>query len=493
MKPLKILLVNLGHHTHIFPLVTPPFGLLALAAHIRERLSVEVRIVNQRLYNDSVEDLAQQAVAFDADVVGFSVFTTSSHMLPEACKALRAVLPECLVLVGGPHASADPGAVMQFPEVDATVPGEGESALEMMLQARLDSRDFSHVPGIFWRRFDGAVVANPGPLPLIEDLNDLPMPAYDLIDLPAYWHKQSMAPVVRRRYASLVTSRGCPYKCMWCHRIFGKQIRVVSPERIVEEIRYFNGKYGVVDFEFLDDNFNFYPERVLRFCELVQQTGLKLKFAFPNGLRADLLTPEISDALIEAGMYQVSFALETGSPRLQKFTAKHMDIPKLIAAAEHIAARNIYCNIFCMLGFPTETEEEIQQTIDVACKGPFHSASFYTVTPFPGTPLYDYVKERHPEKLAAISYEGKDFSGMAVNLTDIPDKVFFGYQRKAMRRFFLNPKRMYHLMRSHPQPLMLPAFIPIFLYRASKGLLRLPTQAAQPVPNEYCPGDGERP
>ena len=110
-------------------------------------------------------------------------------------------------------------------------------------------------------------------------------------------------------------------------------------------------------------------------------------------------------------------------------------------------------------------------TIDTASSSPFHTASFYTVTPFPGTPLYDLVAQSHPEKLSRLRYNDMDFSGMQVNLTDLPDEKLFGYQRLAMRKFYANPRRLWRLLRSHPQPWMLPAFVPIFLYRATKGLL----------------------
>jgi radical SAM superfamily enzyme YgiQ (UPF0313 family) len=128
-----------------------------------------------------------------------------------------------------------------------------------------------------------------------------------------------------------------------------------------------------------------------------------------------------------------------------------------------------------MLGFPTETEEEIRQTIDTACASPFHTASFYTVTPFPGTTLYDLVKERNPDKLKGLRYDDMDFSGMRVNLSDLSDDKLFYCQRAALRRFYGNPRRLMRLVRNHPQPWMLPAFIPIFLYRATKGILPSPS------------------
>jgi radical SAM superfamily enzyme YgiQ (UPF0313 family) len=475
MKRVRLFLANIGLRTKMFPLVTPPVGLMALAAYLRNQLPVEPVIVNQRLDNCSPKELVRRAVASGAEVVGFSVFTTSAYLLPETVRLTREALPKALILVGGPHASAARTALMDETAVDVVVPGEGELATEAVLQAWLDSkRDFSAIPGIIWRDASGQVMVNPGSLQQVEDLDSLPIPAYDLIDLPAYWKVQSIAPIHRRRYVSLVSSRGCPYLCIWCHKIFGKSIRTQSAARVLDEMAYFHGKYGPMgmrDFEFLDDNFNCSAKRVLGISEGLLDRDMRVKMMFPTGLRADLLNTEVIDALVAAGMQQCSLALETGSPRLQKYTCKVMNIPKLLECAAQITSRHVYTNLFCMMGFPTETEEEIRTTIDIACSSPFHTVSFYTVTPFPGTTLYEMVQRDHPEKIANIRYDDMDFSGMRVNLTDLPDEKLFYYQRLALRRFYANPVRIARLLRCHPQPWMLPAYVPIFLYRATKGVL----------------------
>ena len=476
MKRLRLFLAGLGRRTAFYPIATPPVGLMALAAYLRNQLPVDPVIVNQRLDNSTPEQIVRQASAYGADVVGFSILTTSACLLPEVVRLTRQALPKALILVGGPHASQDTArALMNEAGVDVVVPGEGELPAEAVLQAWLDGRsDFGGVPQIAWRDGSGEVVTNPGPPLQVEDLDSLPLPAYDLIDLPAYWKTQSMAPIYRRRYASLVSSRGCPYLCIWCHKIFGKSIRMQSAERVVDDMSYLIGKYGPAgmrDFEFLDDNFNFSARRTIAIGEGLLNKGLRVKMAFPNGLRADLLNQEVVDVMVGAGMNQCSLALETGSPRLQKYTGKVMNIPKLLDSAEYIAAQGVYTNLFCMMGFPTETEDELRTTIDVACQSAFHSASFFTVTPFPGTALYDMVQRDHPEKLAGIRYDATDFSQMRVNLTDMPDEKLFYYQRLAQRRFYANPGRLARLVRCHPQRWMLPAYLPIFLHRAAKGWL----------------------
>jgi len=128
------------------------------------------------------------------------------------------------------------------------------------------------------------------------------MPAYDLIDLPRYWTHQTIAPMSRRRYVSLLTSRGCPYHCIFCHSIFGKHMRMHSAERVVAEIDHFRRRYGVDDFEFIDDTFNYSSKRTSEICDQLRIKGLRLRLAIPNGIRADLLTEEDTEALADAGL-----------------------------------------------------------------------------------------------------------------------------------------------------------------------------------------------
>ena len=237
-------------------------------------------------------------------------------------------------------------------------------------------------------------------------------------------------------------------------------------------MEYHVKRYGVNDFEFLDDIFNLDEKRVVAFSDLSRKRGLKFKIAFPNAVRGDRMSRDSVDALVDAGMYFCSFALESGSPRLQEFTGKKLDINKFLNGIEMTVKRGVFANGFMMLGFPTETEEEMRMTIDVATNSMLHTASFFTVTPFPNTELYSYVEKHCPEKLQGLTYNDTDFSRIPVNLSLAPDDVLFRYQRMANRRFFLKPSRIYRIVRDFPQPHLLPLYIPIYLNRVAKGLFR---------------------
>ena len=366
-------------------------GILCLAAYLRSRLDLDLLLMDQRVENASVESVVRRAADFGADVVGLSVMTPFASMLGPLTQGLRAALPEAFIVVGGPHVSAFEEGALAGNVADAAVAGEGECALEQVIRAHQEGADLTSIPGLLWRNGGGAITRNPGSTPFIEDLDALPFPAYDLLDVSKYWALPPMAQLPPHKYLSLFSSRGCPCRCIYCHRVFGKRFRAHSPERLVAEIEHYTKVFGVTDIEFLDDIFNFDPKRVLDICDLIAKRNLKLRINFPNAIRTDVLTEEVIDALVGAGLYHSAFALESGSPRMQQFMGKHLDIDKFLRGVRWATDRGVFAHGFTMLGFPTETEEDMQATLDVACNSRLHTATFFTVIPFPNTELYAYV------------------------------------------------------------------------------------------------------
>jgi radical SAM superfamily enzyme YgiQ (UPF0313 family) len=469
MRPLKIFLASLGFRRTVLGTI-PPLGIMYLAAYLRAKFKLEIRIVNQKLNNIPDVEIVKQAKEFGADLVGLSMLTTNAYSLPYITSNLKAALPDALIAIGGPHVSAFGAKALEGNLADVAVPYEGELAFEAVINAYFGGGNMAEVPGIF-RRIEDKIVTNPGMIQLIEDLDSLPFPAYDLIHIRSYWSARVMNISMRKKYISLFSSRGCPFKCIYCHRIFGDKLRIHSAQRVIEEMKFYIKNYGVNCFEFEDDIFNHDKKRLLEICEGIGKLDTKIGLSFPNGLRVDGLNESLIDALADAGMYYCSCPLESGSPRIQKLIEKNLNIPRYLKNVEYMASKKIFTLGFTLMGFPTETEEDIKQTIETACMSKLHAASFWTLIPFPKTRVYDIVMKNDPEKLKGFNYNDNEFPYIQFNFSDMPDEMLFYYQRKAHSDFYINPSRIVRIVRDYPQKQRLPMYIPEFFKRLSKGVI----------------------
>jgi radical SAM superfamily enzyme YgiQ (UPF0313 family) len=211
--------------------------------------------------------------------------------------------------------------------------------------------------------------------------------------------------------------------------------------------------YGIKEVEFFDDIFNLQGRRVIKFSELVRRRNLRVSISFPNALRTDILTPEVADALVDAGTRVSAFALESGSPRIQQLIQKHLNIPKYLDGVAMLAKRRVFTYGFLMFGFPTETEADMQMTVDVVRQSKLHVVYPWVVTPYPKTELFDVAMRLHPERMAGIELAGADYMRYpCVNLSEVSDEDLAAYMRKAYSALFLSPSRALRIVRDFPRP-----------------------------------------
>jgi hypothetical protein len=237
-------------------------------------------------------------------------------------------------------------------------------------------------------RRDGTIVTT-APRALVADLDALPLPDYSVIDLDEFTNRyQTFTAKIYQRHGNILTTRGCPYRCMYCHNVLGKRFRARSPESVVSEIRYLHDVFGLTDFQIVDDIFNLDLARAKEICDRIVASGMRLTLSFPNGVRGDRMDEELLDKMAAAGTKFMSYAIETGSPRLQRLIRKNLNLAKVDAAIRYTASLGIVTRGFFMLGFPTEREDEVLQTIEFAKQSSLCGATFFTVVYFPGTELY---------------------------------------------------------------------------------------------------------
>jgi anaerobic magnesium-protoporphyrin IX monomethyl ester cyclase len=243
----------------------------------------------------------------------------------------------------------------------------------------------------------------------------------------------------RGRYMEVFSSRGCPYHCIYCHKIFGRRFRARSPENVLEEIKLLYQRYRIREIHFEDDCFNLDVKRAKRILDLLIESGMDLSIRFPNGLRADFVDEELISKMKKAGAYQISIGVETASPSVMRMIKKRLDLRRVEETVRLALKYGLTMRGFFMIGFPGETREEIMQTLWYARNLDVHFASLSIVTPYPGTELYDmavrggYIKER--------DYGRYFFDRASIESPEFTRQELEEITRRAEKEFYEHPRR----------------------------------------------------
>ncbi len=279
------------------------------------------------------------------------------------------------------------------------------------------------------------------PRKFIKNFDALPVPDRSLIDLRNYKNKIGMASVTN--CISIQSTRGCPYKCLYCHKIWAKSHVCRSAENLYNEVEYYY-KNGVTNFAFIDDIFNLNKQNSSEFLKMIIKNKLKVQLFFPNGLRGDLLPDDYIDLMVEAGTRLLNLSLETASPRLQKLLKKDLDLDQFGRSVNYIATKhpNVILELATMHGFPTETEKEAMMTLDfIKSVKWLHFAYIHILKIFPNTEMESFALENGILKQDIMNSRNRAFH-------DLPDTLPFSksftrqYQAMFMNEYVLSKDRL---------------------------------------------------
>jgi radical SAM superfamily enzyme YgiQ (UPF0313 family) len=397
--------VEAGENPLVADWLMQPLGLMYLGGALRQSGYSGIRILDTKLFVDPLEELRNRLASFKPAIVGVRCLSASSGFFHQIIDEVKKYNSDIITIAGGPHANARSDELMRDANLDYIVLNEGELTFPELLDTHFSRGDLSSVKGIIYR--EGVEVKKNPVRPFIENLDEIPFPAWDITDPDPYRVRYFEDNPYRINYVQLrkdamplFTSRACPYRCIYCHKIFGKSFRAHSPERVLGEIDTLYEKFDIHQFDFYDDIFNLNRQRtetILKGIAQRRREGKDIKLSFFNGIRGDIQDPLLIRDFKDAGTFMIPYAVETASPRLQKLIKKNIDLEKLRRIVSFTSRLNIITVGFAMLGFPTETREEIHSTIEYMLSADFDVVEFFIVSPFFGTELADMIKVNYPE------------------------------------------------------------------------------------------------
>ena len=362
----------------------PSLGLLTLGAYLRGQ-GIEVSLTDLTFARDS-RPVTADLRSFRPDVVGVHTKTLTHARAVEV--AARARAEGAFSVAGGPDAATRSREYLDA-GFDAVVPSEGEGALTDLARRVHDGRDPSGIPGLIVRR-GGRLVRGP-PRPFLRDLDELPLPAWDLVEMERYLSQWQRATGERR--AAVLTSRGCPFDCSWCSKpTFGRTFRQQSPERVVAELRALKDRYRVDYVRFCDDVFGVSRAWIDRLLTLLVEEELHLHWECLA--RVDLLKPDLLRRMRGAGLERVYVGVESGSQKMLDLMNRGTRLAQVERTAAALRSEGIRQFWFLMLGYPGETLEDIEATLQLFRRFSPEEYSVSIAVPVPGTRFYESVKDR---------------------------------------------------------------------------------------------------
>ncbi|HUU28550.1 MAG TPA: radical SAM protein [archaeon] len=448
----------------------PSLGLLYLAGFLRDK-GYETAICDASAEKLSFAQLLGIIKKSDASLIGISSTTPSIMRTGRLAEEIKKLKPDVGILLGGPHSTSVPEETLEkFSSFTAMVVGEGEQTLLEVVE-RWPDKSWQEVPGLVIRDENGRPVRNQCRR-LLPDINLLPVPAWDLLNgfprafNPASFKSRSFPA------AHFVTSRGCPYECIFCDTsVFSRSVRYHSAEYVLDALSLLYHRYGVREISFEDDMFMMNKKRMWAICEGMMQKGLR--FTWSCNARVNAVTPEILRLFKKSGCWQIAYGIESGSQEILDFARKGIKLEQICQALKLTKSTGIRTRGFFIYGFPKETEITMRRTLDFAKSLPLDDVSVTLMTPFPGSEIYRIAPQygELEDDWAKMTMLQTVFVPHGLTKTKLEEWHF-----RFIREFYFRPRTFFdYLLQAitHPKmgwKLAISAFRPAF--KLIKGIIR---------------------
>jgi radical SAM superfamily enzyme YgiQ (UPF0313 family) len=441
---MKVLLINppqLNLVTNNIPSVVdeerghnPPLGLLYIAAHARVNTPHDIRVIDAVVEELSYDELKERVARETPDVIGVTATTFTLVDAVETVRVAKEAAPLAKVILGGPHPYIYPEESINLPGIDYLVLGEGELIFSALLNNIDDPEALRNIKGLVFRHGDGVV--NTGLDCLIEDLDSLPFPARDLTP----YHKYYSLIARSRTVTTMITSRGCPFKCLFCDRPhLGKRFRARSAKNVVDEMEQCVSM-GIKEFLIYDDTFTINKQRVFDICREIRERGLKIHWDVRA--RVDTVTPDMLKAMKEAGCDRIHYGVEAGTPEVIETLRKGITLDQVKRVFKETREAQIAILAYFMIGSPGETKEQAEATLRLARELDPDYLHLSITTAFPETDLYrlgfekGILKEDYWREFAKHPHIGFVPAIWEEHMTR---EELVGMLRKGYKEFYLRP------------------------------------------------------
>ncbi len=358
----------------------PPLGLLYLAGYLLEHTDFQVEVLDAQVEELSYPELEERVRRSNPDVVGVTAMTFTLIDVVDTLDAVKRACPDCVVVLGGPHVHIYPEESLDLPGVDYLVVGEGEVTFARLLEDLDRPALLREIPGLVFR--DDGEVVNTGIPDYNRALDELPYPPRELVPVERY------TSILARRspITTMFTSRGCPYKCLFCDRPhLGKRFRAHSAEYVVDEMEA-SLRLGIKEFIIYDDTFTVNRRRVLDICDRIVQRGLEVSWDIRA--RVDNVDEEVLGALRRAGCERIHYGVEAGTDRILEVLNKGITVRQALDAFKATRRVGIQTLAYFMLGVPSETREDVARTVELAKRLEPDYVLFSILCPYPATEVY---------------------------------------------------------------------------------------------------------
>ena len=458
-----------------------PIGLMYIAA-VLQRADVKVEILDAFMAGTfqktsealnvgmPFEQIKQEIESRRPDIVGISgPFTCQIENALKVSSLVKEVNPNIATVMGGPHVTLVPhGFLEEAKDVDVAVIGEGEYAMLEVVQAFEGKKILSQVQGIAYRQ-NGKVVVNPS-RPLIKNLDQLPYPAYNLVDMEQYLSPKKIGyRSFQDRAISMITSRGCPFNCCFCavHLHMGQKFRSNSAEYVLDHIQFVVDKFKVKNVFFEDDNLTLDIKRFEAICDGIITRKIKIGWETPNGVRADCLNMELLKKMKRSGANSIFVGVESGDQNvLDNVICKSLDLNRVVQFAKDAKQIGLKTGAFYIIGFPGETKENMLRTVDFAIelKREYDvGMHLFIATPSYGTRLYEDCKSKGyiQQDLTWNSFaEARQPKGMPlittneftpIEVKEIAEKALAEYKKLSLLGHIKHPNKTLKTVFNQPQ------------------------------------------